>query len=557
MAKIISLDEQRLNKLPAGELAPQLIALPARRRLDLLFERPDCAAVVAAMPAQDFFLTLKDAPDADALVLLSLANREQLDHIIDIEGWEGDTVHPGRVLHWCAAMLAAGERPLLTWLYHADFELLVTLFRQWIELLPADEDEDDKKGAPTRETIDGVRFFAIRYPDYREVILFMLRYLFEVHQPFYQELFWSIEAALPSELAELAYQFHRGRLADNAIPDPEEAHTIYHPLFPYNIQTHEKFIDVVERPAGFALVQATTLDEETLLARALRMVPPGRIESLAQELTSLANKIVVADRLPVDEPESLRGAAAKAAATVNLGLELYSGPAPDMGQASRVLEEVFLEDLFRLGHTAIHKTVAPLRTLTRTGWLSRWPHGLAILDPPWAEMAEAALAPTAHVIGDNAAERLVTSRADLERLAELRETVTAAGSLFAEMERRFGRFWESFTLWSQGQVSSLAAVTLGTILFTSTVRLWWQGEQRPEPLPVAAWPEIVTIILGKRPLAISAANVLLAGCGNAFRPAAQRYLAPFLNHVAETVNSWPGQTPDPRLADFLLFHPPR
>ncbi len=547
MATIVPIDEQRLQKLPASELAGQLMSLPARQRLATILERSDSAAVVAAMTAQDFFLTVKEAPDADALVLLSLATREQLDHIVDLEGWDGDQVQPGRVLHWCATMLAASDRTLLTWLYHADFELLVVLFRQWLELLPAEEDEDDKRNAPTRETIDGVRFFSIRYPDYRDVILFMLRYLFEVHQAFYQELFWTMEAALPSEMEELAYRFHRGRLADNAIPDPDEAHTIYHPLARHRIKTHEKFRDVPHRPPGFAL---TAISGDGLLAQAISLLPTGRTATIAQELTGLANKVVVADRLAVEDPASLHDAAAKVVATVNLGLELYGGDNP--GQAVKTLETVFLEDLFRLAHTAIRKTVAPLHKQAKEGWLARWPHGTAILDPEWSEAVEAALDPTVRLV-DGTSDNLVRTSADLNRLAELVETITAAGRLFERLETRFGRFWTTLALWPQGQAPSLEAVTLGAVLLTGTVNLWWRGEWRPEPLPVAAWLEVADLVSAER-FAEEVEAVLLAGIEDEFRPAARRYLEPVLRRVTEAVAAWEESAPpDARLIDFLLF----
>ena len=89
---------------------------------------------------------------------------------------------------------------------------------------------------------------------------------------------------------------------------------------------------------------------------ALRAIQDDRLrDTLQQELASLANKIVVADRLPVDQAESLRHAVDKATAYVNLGLQLRGHDTAE--RAAGELAEVFVEHLFRIAQTEVSQAI--------------------------------------------------------------------------------------------------------------------------------------------------------------------------------------------------------
>ncbi len=128
--------------------------------------------------------------------------------------------------------------------------------------------------------------------------------------------------------------------------------------------------DAASTPS-FALAM---LPENDLLPRALGKIRDARvIDTLGLELASLANKVVVADRLLPDEPEVLRFAVGKMAAYVNLGLDLLSRGSSE--NTVKIIEEVFLEHLFRLAHTQISRLKGRLQKEIQRGWLSRWPNG--------------------------------------------------------------------------------------------------------------------------------------------------------------------------------------
>ena len=86
-AEIVELWERRLGKLKPEQLAREVMRLPAKRRLELIVERPDAQSVVAALDANDFFYTVQEIGADDSLPLLALASFEQLSHLFDIEWW--------------------------------------------------------------------------------------------------------------------------------------------------------------------------------------------------------------------------------------------------------------------------------------------------------------------------------------------------------------------------------------------------------------------------------------------------------------------------------------
>ena len=65
-------EEEAVMEIAPRALSRQLMALPAGKRLEAILARPDAAAVVAALPVQDFFFSVKELGPDDAWPLLAL-----------------------------------------------------------------------------------------------------------------------------------------------------------------------------------------------------------------------------------------------------------------------------------------------------------------------------------------------------------------------------------------------------------------------------------------------------------------------------------------------------
>lgn len=492
---VIEIEEKRLEKLPPQELRNHLMQLPARKRLEVILGRTDAEAVVAAMAEQDFYFTVKEIGRDEALPLLSMARRDQIDHLFDLEWWEKDRILPARSLEWLDLLAEAGEEKFLEWLYHTDYELLVSLFKKWIHVvvIPEETDLTEARDQLPRYTLDDQYFWEAHYPQYEDLLTRILGFLFETHHGFYLEIMDHIVWALDTEVEEDAYRFHRGRLEDRAIPDFYDALDIYRSVRPEEIPHTKTTVDskqISDPPASFALAQ---VPEQDLLGRALREIRDESLfETLQHELAALSNKVIVADQISLDEAENLHEAVNKAITYVNLGLHLKS--AGNLQQAVVLLREVFLEYLFRLGQSQVNTLKNRLQKVRRQGWLSRWPSGLNLLDPPWDRAAELLLGKTPRLLRFQAdsegsfREDLFRTPADLFEGKRLIDTLIALGPLFEALDVDAERL-ESI-LWHGGQARILEDVTLGMLLWTAAACLELEGKWEAEPLTVDRWPDI-------------------------------------------------------------------
>jgi hypothetical protein len=548
MPKIISIDDRLIAKLPPRELASRLMAYPARKRLDLILERADAEEVVAAMPEQDFYLSVKELGEQNGLPLLALAKTEQLNHLLDIECWRREEVVAGKALAQLEEIAVANGEKFMAWLYQADFELLVVLFKKWMDVQLIEDEEDYHRSDLPPHTLDGQYYFS-------------LKYLFESHREFYLELLTHVMNALDTEVAELAYQFHHGRLEDSGIPDFHDARTIYRPLQPEKIPAAAKGGFRPDTEAGAPTFALALIQEQSLLAAAMALIEEPPLRHVLQiELATLANKILIADELDPAEAANLRLAAEKAGAYLNLGLEETT--ALDVTRAAAALRGFYLEDLFRLAHTRINQLRSRLLTLLEKGWLSRWPHGLHLLDQEWLEPASMLLAKTPMILRQpsddrrSAMEDFIRSKADLHQAEELIATIEALHSLFAAIEQEWRRDWDrlELLLWRQGQITNLRNVTLGNFLLTAAANQVATGSWQYAPLPVSGWPTIFPLLTPARLEAALHEHLTELLADKNLLAKAVDYLDPVLaRYRTETGSFGPGQLPDPELVPFFLF----
>jgi hypothetical protein len=560
-ADILDLNEKRLERLRPRQLSRELMRLPAKRRLELILERPDAAAVVAALDANDFFYSVKEIGPDDSLSMLALAKIDQLNHLFDLEWWRKDSLEPAKALTWLERLARASDHKLLEWLYNADFELLVSLFKQWITVATAPDDVDLVEAMDTLppKTLDNLYFWESRYPQFEDLIAHLLTILFEVNYGFFKELMNSTLFALTVDVEEQAYHFHRARLADHAIPDFYDALEIYkapEPNEPPKTILPES-TDEEHVVPSFALA---LVPEGDLLGRVLRRIEnPELVETIQLELAALSNKVVVADQLPADNTEALRRAVEKALAYVNLGLELRSEE--NVERAGKIIEDVYLEYLFRLAHSEISRIVGRLRMVTEHGWLAQCPAGTKCLDEEWLDATENLLAKTPkllrHLPGENAPEAIPREDffripGDLARGNHFVDVITAAGYLYEALSTD-PRGLEP-GLWDDGQVRALEDITLGVMICTAAAQFLSSGKWDVEPLSVGDWPRLFPLL---QPDDIDRAVMDWAFGTMPDQPKrvlAEAYLSTILRDYDFEMRSFSGQNPpEPQMVKFFLF----
>jgi hypothetical protein len=545
-------DRDHANLTP-GELSRQLMGLPAKRRLAVVLSHTDAEAVVAALPPQDFFFFVKEIGPDDAAPLLALGQIEQLIHLFDLEWWDKDYVQPAKALQWLERLASASEEKLLTWLYQADFELLVALFKKWISVASAPEDIDllEAREQLPKHTIDDQFFWETQYLQFEDFIRGLLNLIFEVNAGFYRELMNHIIWGSEAESEEDASRFHRARLEDQGVPDFHDAAEIYRAIRPGEIDHHKDVVAPNQAAASTPSFAVAMLPEKDLLPVVLGKIRDARvIDTLRLELASLANKVIVADRLVLDEPEALRFAVGKVAAYVNLGLELLSRGSPK--SAAKIIEEVFLEHLFRLAHTQVARSKGRLQRLIQRGWLSRWPTNIRCLDTNWLEAADLLLQKTPRLVRPGAGEDFYRERRDLSQAKHFLDVVSSLGPLFEDLgvePARLGHKW-----WLHGQIRRLEDVTLGVMIWTAAAHSHSGGNWEVTPIKVQRWTELFGFL---GPDALE--QIIRARVEQILPDARQRdlvgaYLNPlFQDYAQEMAPFFPDHPPDPRLVKFFIF----
>jgi hypothetical protein len=214
-------------------------------------------------------------------------------------------------------------------------------------------------------TIDGQFYlFPIGPDDDLEDLLALLSLLFQSDYWFYYRLLQATNAEMEAETEELALRWRDARLQDLGFPPLEDARRIY------------AFLNEKERAMLPDEPRTLALDEwllpvwmpslpiesaaEHLLLRTLALLDEAERGPLLLAFLALANRIAVADELPLGDAESLPIAIEKAARVVSLGLaHLARENAID---PVAVLRRAPLERLFVVGANLDRSAVVRGRT---------------------------------------------------------------------------------------------------------------------------------------------------------------------------------------------------
>jgi hypothetical protein len=274
------------------------------------------------------------------------------------------------------------------------------------------------------------------------------------------------------------------------------------------------------------------------------------------ELASLANKVIIADQLALDEADTLRQAMAKVSAYVNLGLDIMSRGA--LQGAVKIVRVVFLEHLFRLAHTRVMRRKGRLQHLIQHDWLSKWPTGLKGLETDWMESAELLLQKTPRLVrpipgaGSIPGEDFFRDRRDLTWAKQFVDVISAMGPLVESLSIQPEEL--SSRLWQQGQVRGFEDVTLGVMIWTAAANFQIDGRWEVEPIRVNRWPEIFGLLGPELMEQSIRSRVERIVHEEPQRKLVAAYLNPLFHEYAQEMSSFfPGNPPDARLVKFFIF----
>ncbi len=346
----------------AADQAKLLLETPISRRTALLDLVDQPEEVIPALPAADVCLMARSIGLEEAGWLLSCATDEQLQASVDIDAWDGFVPDQMRLREWLAAFADAGEETMLRATRVIDFEVLVLHLRQRA-IVVLKTNEDDWEPPDGGQTIDGVFYFVPRVMgDDMGELLSLIGTLFNNEYWTYfrlaQGAIWEIDV----ETEEWAYRWRRGRMEDLGFPDPDDARRVYSFIrtanladlpapSPVHVRHPSEDLDDEEEDPYLPMTMPPLPTETTgehAVFRAMAALPDKDRERVRQTFLVLANRVAMADSLPLGEPETLEETVKRAAELTSKGLE-HLMAAHGLAGAD-VLMRVSLERLFQVGH---------------------------------------------------------------------------------------------------------------------------------------------------------------------------------------------------------------
>lgn len=324
---------------------------PPTRREELLSLAPQPEQLIPELPPAELVFTAKAVGLHDAGWILEHASEEQIVACFDLDAWTKFTPDLVQTGAWIKALAEAGPDTLLRAARALDMELLVLELRSRarVTLKPNSDDWTQPDGS---HTIDGQFFLEpLRDDDDFEDILSLLQALFQHDYWVYFRLLQGAQWELESDAEEWALRWRDGRLQDLGFPPLGDAKRIYAYLFPQQLSVIPKS---EARPLGewplavWMRSDLVTRDSELALFRALAAIPEPERRPHLFAFLALANRVAMADELPLGDAETLPASLEKAARLASRGLEHLARE--NSMALPEVLRRTPIERLFRVGH---------------------------------------------------------------------------------------------------------------------------------------------------------------------------------------------------------------
>lgn len=341
--------------VPSSLSPKELMALPAKKALDVILESLTPARLVQSLAEEDLFWLVQDIGPEDALPILSRASNDQWQYLLDLELWHKDRLEIDSVNRWFDLLLKADPQRFLTWGLHEHIQLIeLSLFKN-IEVRIMEEDESLSDFDESWFSLDDVFYIRVRDEKYYQVMKEFIDRLAEYDLKRLHQVLLEVSGVLPAETEENIYRLRNVRLAEKGFLPFEEAVGIYQPVSAQSLLEKEPDAqNMVEQPDLFEVIpvsKSLLIQDTDPFFMALRYVEDSHtLERLQMEFSAMCNQIMSADSLVAREKEDLATVVRKACGYLNIGLrKLTDG---DLQKAPSLLEKFPLNQIFRVGFGA-------------------------------------------------------------------------------------------------------------------------------------------------------------------------------------------------------------
>lgn len=348
-------------------------------KLDFLLGLPDPEATVQALACEEFAFLANDIGMADSAALLTLASPAQLQAVIDLDAWRGDTFEPRRFGHWLSVAAQAGTDTVDRLVASQPAGIATAVLTSVLTVYETAE-EAEELGLPDHEQFlspDSAFMLAAdsddpQLPTVRALLDSLYRIDIVHARKALRACRWELPSALESDLLDDRAK----RIANHGFMGQTEARRIYEFVDPQVIreQMHALLAtDAAPQPAKVRRYHGGDVPRTGLamrnwprgafLSRAVERCSPEDQGRLEIAFTRLAYRIHAARAAGAADIDELPRWTRHALSTCDIGLEFLSDG--DQQLAVTALTHLPVIDLFRAGHGLVVRLHHAARRLRR------------------------------------------------------------------------------------------------------------------------------------------------------------------------------------------------
>ena len=375
--------EAQINSLNLEEQMNLVLTTPWEKRYEIITASSQAKEIVSNMPVEELFWTIKATGVEDSAILLNLSTPEQLQFIFDLDWWHKDNLRPEKVAAWLLVMYELNEKGLqswLKWLFKKDPWLLPAMLNEFVRVVkrPDEMDIQEARDVLPPFTLDNVYFVDFKKKKLAPLFIRLISTLVELDPGVYRDVFETMLWETPSYNLETAYRLRCGRIGDFGIPDYYQSLDIYVPMEQGQMHTTEAEKILNSLPVSFEMppfVPTLYVSGYPVLEEALRSLSGKNVmERIIRETTGIANKVIMADQVDLDDPKQLKNALKKSFSLINLGTEKImeeSGKEP-----ASIIATHFMEEIVRLAAGLLLPVGSKARKLIASRGFEALPHHL-------------------------------------------------------------------------------------------------------------------------------------------------------------------------------------
>ncbi len=356
------------------------------RRGERLLASTDLADEVATLEPLEAYYIVREIGLNQALPILLQLSQEQLEACIDLDCWNRYDFAADSLDEWLTAFALAGPETLATSFFSLNYVVQLLFLAQTVTVYDPDTDkvppEDEEKDTTRAMTPDGFYLLELKTELALKIHPFtVLDALYQYDPIATHQLLSEVRVDLPTQIEGEALRFRNGRMEDLGFAPPDEAAVLFsRPAIRQPLSRPQKPIDSVL--TRIPSVYVGPLIETTLLQQALSLITDQEsLSRLEQEIVWAINSAIIAYGEKTKDIKQITDIAERVRDTICLGLEsLLFQQEPNcpldgaeaVAKASALLEDWYINDLFRHGFAATQGLQKEVRQALREPRFSAW-----------------------------------------------------------------------------------------------------------------------------------------------------------------------------------------